>query len=125
MERQLVYGRVPERHLRFDADDADYTELGRNAYRVVDQRGLPDTRRAGEQGGSRDASLGVMEELIDDSPFDGAADEQVARMGRLCGIARAGHDSATSAEPVCPRSSARRVASTATMDHDGANSAMA
>ena len=71
-----MHGGVPEGHLRFDADDADDTEPGCNAYRVVDQRRFADAGRAGEQDGSGDATLGVTEELIDDRPFDAAADEE-------------------------------------------------
>ena len=93
--------------------------------RVVDQRRFADARRAGEQDGGGDATLGVTENLIDDGPFDGAADEEVARMHRLRGIVHARHDTVTSAQLVRSQSSLRRVASTATIDHEGCESAMA
>ena len=59
MQRQLVHGRVPEGHLRFDADDAHDTEVGCDVDRVVDQRRFADASGAGEQDGSGDATLGV------------------------------------------------------------------
>ena len=49
MQHQLVHCRVPEGHLRFDADDADDTEAGSDVDRVLDQRRLPDAGGAGEQ----------------------------------------------------------------------------
>ena len=103
MERQLVHRRVPEGHLRFDADDADYTEVGCDVDRVVDQRRFADARGAGEQDGGGDPTLGVTQELIDDDPFDGAADEHLARL-RSRRVARVGPPARG---PGSPRSCAR------------------
>ena len=125
MQRQLVHGRVPEGHLRFDADDAHDTEVGCDVDRVVDQRRFADASGAGKQDGSGDATLGVTQEPIDDGPFAGAADEEVARRRRWCGIVHARHDAAGSAKPDRSHSWRRPVASTATIDTRGAKSAIA
>ena len=75
-ERQhhLMHAGVIEGHLRFDAGDADDTEVGRCVDRVLEQRGLPDARRAGEQQRTGDAAFGVAEECVDRGALGGAAD---------------------------------------------------
>ena len=75
-EHQLVHCRVPEDHLRFDADDADDTEAGCAVDRVLDQRRLPDAGGAGEQERAGDAAFGVAEECVDRGALGGAADER-------------------------------------------------
>jgi hypothetical protein len=71
----LVHCRVPEDHLRFDADDADDTEAGSTVDRVLDQRGLPDAGWAGEQQRTGDAAFGVAQECVDRGALGGATDE--------------------------------------------------
>jgi hypothetical protein len=71
--------------------------FGRDVDRVVDERRFADARGAREQDSAGDATRRVTEELIDDGPFGGAADEEVARVRRSRGVVHR-HDTATSAQ---------------------------
>ena len=96
-QHQLVHCRVPEDHLRFDADDADDTEAGSAVDRVLDQRGLPDAGGAGEQERTGDAAFGVAQECVDRGALGGATDEKVAPMRPVSGIGHARHDTPSAA----------------------------
>ena len=96
-QHQLVHCRVPEVHLRFDADDADDTEAGSAVDRVPDQRRLPDAGGAGEQECTGDAAVGVAQECVDRGALGGATDEKVAPMCAVSGIGHARHETPAAA----------------------------
>ena len=96
-QHQLVHCRVPEDHLRFDADDAHDTEAGSDLDRVLDQRGLPDAGRPGQQQRTGDATFGVAQQCVDRGALGGATNEKVAPMRPVSGIGHARHDTPAAA----------------------------
>ena len=98
-QHQLVHCRVPEDHLRFDADDAHGTEAGSAVDRVPDQRRLPDAGGTGEQQRTGDAAFGVAQEYVDHGALGGATDEKVAPMRAVSGIGHARHDTPSRPPP--------------------------
>jgi hypothetical protein len=90
---ELVDSRVPEWHLRLDADDACDAEAGCLFDREPHERRLPDASRARDQKCARHPASGVGEERVDLGQLGGSADERRVRRQRSSGIVRIGHDS--------------------------------
>jgi hypothetical protein len=92
-----VHCRVPDDHLRFDADNADDTEAAAGIDRVLDKRGLPDAGGAGDQERTGDTAFGVGQERVDRGALGSPTDERVALMRPVSRIGYARHDAPSEA----------------------------